>query len=202
MLSLVVFLPLAGALALLAVPNKDGSSNGTIRWGALAVSLASFISTLVLWARFDMAVDGFQFVERLSWMPAFGIDYLLGVDGISLMLLVLTGFLTPLALLCSWDSIEEHVRGLEGHLGLVASDRPANSLDAIGWMGPANYDLNPADAAKRLKRGPVSFQFLRTLTCTSTSSDVSMPEPTGSPSPCSAWPSPKNNSAPGWNTGR
>jgi len=110
MLSLVVFLPLAGALALLAVPNKDGSSNGTIRWGALAVSLASFISTLVLWARFDMAVDGFQFVERLSWMPAFGIDYLLGVDGISLMLLVLTGFLTPLALLCSWDSIEEHVK--------------------------------------------------------------------------------------------
>ena len=42
-------------------------------------------------------------------------------------------------------SIEGHVRGLEGHLGLVASDRPANALDAIGWMGPANYDLNPAE---------------------------------------------------------
>ncbi len=49
-------------------------------------------------------------MERLSWMPAFGIEYLLGVDGISLMLLVLTGFLTPLALLCSWESIEEHVK--------------------------------------------------------------------------------------------
>jgi NADH-quinone oxidoreductase subunit M len=110
MLSLVVFLPLAGALALLAVPNKDGSRDGAIRWGALAVSLASFVSTLALWYRFDPDVDGFQFMERLSWMPSFGIDYLLGVDGISLMLLVLTGFLTPLALLCSWESVEAHVK--------------------------------------------------------------------------------------------
>jgi len=110
MLSLVVFLPLAGALALLAVPNKDGSRDGAIRWGALAVSLASFASTLALWYAFNPDLDGFQFTERASWMPAFGIEYLLGVDGISLMLLVLTGFLTPLALLCSWESIEEHVK--------------------------------------------------------------------------------------------
>ena len=110
MLSLVVFLPLAGALALLALPNKDGSRDGLIRWGALAVSLASFATTLALWYAFNPDADGFQFVERASWMPSFGIDYLLGVDGISLMLLVLTGFLTPLALLCSWESIEEHVK--------------------------------------------------------------------------------------------
>ena len=110
MLSLVVFLPLAGALALLALPNKDGSRDGVIRWGALAVSLASFATTLALWYAFNPDADGFQFVERVSWMPSFGIDYLLGVDGISLMLLVLTGFLTPLALLCSWESIEEHVK--------------------------------------------------------------------------------------------
>jgi NADH-quinone oxidoreductase subunit M len=110
MLSLVVFLPLAGALALLAVPNKDGSRDGVIRWGALGVSLASFVSTLLLWRAFDPAAPGFQFVERLSWLPAFGIEYLLGVDGISLMLLVLTGFLTPLALLCSWESIEAHIK--------------------------------------------------------------------------------------------
>jgi NADH-quinone oxidoreductase subunit M len=110
MLSLVVFLPLAGALALLAVPNKDGARDGLIRWGALAVSLASFATTLALWYAFNPAADGFQFVERAAWMPSFGIDYLLGVDGISLMLLVLTGFLTPLALLCSWESIEAHVK--------------------------------------------------------------------------------------------
>ncbi|MEO5821526.1 MAG: NADH-quinone oxidoreductase subunit M [Vicinamibacteraceae bacterium] len=110
MLSLVVFLPLAGALALLAVPNKDGSRDGLIRWGALAVSLASFATTLALWYAFDPGVDGYQFVERADWIPRFGIQYLLGVDGISLMLLVLTGFLTPLALLCSWESIEAHVK--------------------------------------------------------------------------------------------
>ena len=81
-----------------------------IRWGALAVSLASFATTLALWYAFDPDAAGFQFVERVAWMPSFGIDYLLGVDGISLMLLVLTGFLTPLALLCSWESIEEHVK--------------------------------------------------------------------------------------------
>src|SRR5689334_5613128 len=110
MLSLIVFLPLAGALALLLVPNRDGSRDGTIRWGALAVSLASFASTLYLWATFDAAATGYQFVERVEWIPKFGIEYLLGVDGISLMLLVLTGFLTPLALLCSWESVEAHVK--------------------------------------------------------------------------------------------
>ncbi len=110
MLSLVVFLPLAGALALLAVPNKDGSRDGAIRWGALAVSLASFATTLALWYAFNPDADGYQFVERVDWIPRFGIQYLLGVDGISLMLLVLTGFLTPLALLCSWDSIKAHVK--------------------------------------------------------------------------------------------
>ena len=82
-----------------------------MRWGALAVSLASFVDDAgAVVPAFNPAAAGFQFVERLPWIPAFGIDYLLGVDGISLMLLVLTGFLTPLALLCSWESIEEHVK--------------------------------------------------------------------------------------------
>ena len=52
----------------------------------------------------------FQFVEKVAWIPAFGIDYHLGVDGISLWLVVLTGFLTPIALLCSWESIEKKTR--------------------------------------------------------------------------------------------
>ena len=52
----------------------------------------------------------FQFVERLRWIPAFGIEYYLGIDGISLMLIVLTGFLTPIALLSSWESIHKKVK--------------------------------------------------------------------------------------------
>jgi NADH-quinone oxidoreductase subunit M len=110
MLSLTVFLPLAGALALLLVPNRDGSRDSLVRWTALAVSLVTFAVTLALWAGFDAARADFQFVERLAWIPAFGIDYYIGIDGISLLLLVLTGFLTPLALLCSWESVEKKVK--------------------------------------------------------------------------------------------
>jgi NADH-quinone oxidoreductase subunit M len=110
MLSLVIFLPLVGALLLLAVPNRDGSRDGLLRWMALGVSLVSFASTLLLWAGFDPKSADFQFVERRAWIPAFGIDYYIGVDGISLLLIVLTGFLTPLALLSSWDSVEKKVK--------------------------------------------------------------------------------------------
>ena len=70
------------------------------------------LETLLLWARFDPASADFQFVERHAWIPAFGISYSVGVDGISLLLLVLTGFLTPLALLSSWESVhtDDHAR--------------------------------------------------------------------------------------------
>jgi NADH-quinone oxidoreductase subunit M len=110
MLSLTVFLPLAGALALLLVPNRDGSRDGLVRWAALAISLATFAVTLALWAGFNPTTADFQFVERLPWIPTFGIDYFIGIDGISLLLVVLTGFLTPLALLCSWESVEKKVK--------------------------------------------------------------------------------------------
>ena len=77
---------------------------------ALAVSLVTFAATLVLWWRFNPADPGFQFVESRAWLPQFGISYHLGVDGISLFLIVLTGFLTPLALLCSWQSVHKSVK--------------------------------------------------------------------------------------------
>jgi NADH-quinone oxidoreductase subunit M len=64
----------------------------------------------MLWLHFDPGSADYQFVERYTWLPDFGISYHVGVDGISLLLVVLTTFLTPIALLCSWDSIEERVR--------------------------------------------------------------------------------------------
>lgn len=109
-LSIIVFLPLAGALALLLVSNADGRRDGAVRVICLAVSLVTFLATLLLWARFDPASADFQFIERHAWIPAFGIDYYVGVDGISLMLILLTAFLTPVALLSSWDSIERKVK--------------------------------------------------------------------------------------------
>ena len=110
MLTLSWALPLVGAILLLFVGNADGRRNGLIRWLALAFSLVTFGVTLALWAGFDSTSPEFQFVERVSWIPAFGIDYYLGIDGISLLLVVLTGFLTPIALLSSWEGIEKKVK--------------------------------------------------------------------------------------------
>src|SRR5918993_3250107 len=112
MLSLIVFLPLVGALLVLLLGGRGDRHDREplIRNVALLFSLATFAATLLLWWRFDPASADYQFVEQHSWIPAFGIQYFVGVDGISLFLIVLTGFLTPLALLSSWDSIHSRVK--------------------------------------------------------------------------------------------
>src|SRR5882757_4261031 len=105
-LTSLVALPIIGSLALLFV--KDNEHNeAAIRRIALIVAGLVFAETLLVWARFDPSSAEFQFVERHAWIPSFGISYAVGVDGISLLLLVLTGFLTPLALLSSWESIHK-----------------------------------------------------------------------------------------------
>jgi NADH-quinone oxidoreductase subunit M len=112
LLSFIVFLPLAGALLVLLAGGRGDrhEREPLVRNIALIASLATFAATLYLWWRFDPASAAFQFEERHAWMPAFGIQYYLGVDGISLLLVVLTAFLTPLALLSSWDSVHKNVK--------------------------------------------------------------------------------------------
>src|SRR5262245_7785020 len=112
MLSLIVFLPLVGALLVLVAGGRGDrpERESTVKLIALVASVATFLATLALWWRFDPTSADYQFVERRSWIPAFGIQYLVGVDGISLLLVVLTGFLTPLALLSSWDSVHKNVK--------------------------------------------------------------------------------------------
>ncbi|MEQ1573210.1 MAG: NADH-quinone oxidoreductase subunit M [Vicinamibacterales bacterium] len=110
LLTLSWTLPLAGALLLLLVGNAGGRRDDLVRWLALTISLAVFGVTLGIWAAFDPASPEFQLVERHAWIPAFGIDYYVGIDGISLLLVVLTGFLTPIALLSSWHSVEKKVK--------------------------------------------------------------------------------------------
>ena len=108
-LSSLIVLPIAGALLLLFV--RDTEQNAPIvRNIALIVSVLVFAETLLLWSRFNPATADFQFIERHDWIPLFGISYFIGVDGISLFLLVLTGFLTPLALLGSWESVHQKTR--------------------------------------------------------------------------------------------
>ncbi len=108
-LTSLIALPIAGALLLLLV-RDDEDHERAIRLVALVISVLVFAETLLLWSRFNPASADFQFVERHAWIPAFGISYSVGVDGISLFLLVLTGFLTPLALLSSWEAVRKRTR--------------------------------------------------------------------------------------------
>jgi NADH-quinone oxidoreductase subunit M len=106
LLTLLIVVPLAGGVLALVVGRRQP---GAARSVAMASALATFALSLFMWARFDASADTYQFVERYAWLPDFGISYHLGVDGISLLLVVLTAFLTPISLLCSWESIERRV---------------------------------------------------------------------------------------------
>ncbi|MGC1969507.1 MAG: NADH-quinone oxidoreductase subunit M [Candidatus Acidiferrales bacterium] len=107
LLSVITFLPLLGVPALLLLRSED---HVWIRRIALAVSLAEFAISLFLLPGFDSGAPGFQFVEMHPWIGQ-AIHYHIGVDGISLFLVLLTTFLAPLAILCSWQSIHEYVKG-------------------------------------------------------------------------------------------
>ena len=106
-LSLLIALPLCGALLLACV---NGAREVLIKRLALAVSVLDLLLSLIVYVRFDPAQAGMQFVERASWIPSIGSSYLLGVDGISLPLLLLTTFLTPIAILASFSGIASRVK--------------------------------------------------------------------------------------------
>ena len=103
-LTAVVFLPLAGAVMLFFVKES------LVRWTALVVALADLGLSLPLWLLFDPSTPRMQFTERVSWIASPSINYSIGIDGISLPLLLLTTFLTPLCVLASWKAIEARIR--------------------------------------------------------------------------------------------
>jgi len=107
LLSLIVWTPLVGALLVLLVPRDqpDGA-----RRAALAFSSLTFLFSLALWAGFRADTADFQWVEQSAWVPSFGIQYILGVDGVSLFLVLLTTFLTPLVILFSFGDITTRVK--------------------------------------------------------------------------------------------
>jgi len=108
-LTSLILLPIIGALVLACLRDSE-SHAPLIRNVALIVSALVFAETLLLWSRFNPTTADFQFIERHAWIPAFGISYFVGVDGISLFLIVLTAFLTPLALLGSWESVHTRTK--------------------------------------------------------------------------------------------
>jgi len=102
-LSAVTFLPVLGAAVVFLLPRR---AEGLVKVTALATTLVTFAVSVPLFTRFDASLSAYQFVEQRTWMPTLGVSYHLGVDGISLLLVLLTTFLMPLVLLSSWHSIE------------------------------------------------------------------------------------------------
>ena len=104
-LSLIIAVPFIGIAVLAFVRSELW-----VRRIALGCTLLGLGLVLILWSGFDPNEKGMQFVERMQWMPTFNIQYAVGVDGISILLVLLTMLLSPLCVLCSWTSINSHVR--------------------------------------------------------------------------------------------
>jgi len=107
-LSVTTFLPLLGVLAILLMPGDKQAVAKAARWIALIVTLADLALSLVIWANFNGASSAFQFVEQAQWLGG-NITYHMGVDGISMLFVVLTAGLMPFCILASWQSIQERV---------------------------------------------------------------------------------------------
>jgi len=109
-LSVVTFLPLVGALFCMVVNGPKEAVDRNCRSAALITSLATFLISLVLWVRFDPTKAGFQFEEKLAWVPALNIGYHMGIDGISLFFVLLSTLLTPICVLSSWEAVQTRVK--------------------------------------------------------------------------------------------
>ncbi|HIP80122.1 MAG TPA: NADH-quinone oxidoreductase subunit M, partial [Kiloniellaceae bacterium] len=112
LLSTITFLPLAGALIILLIGRHEDEAvvAKNARYMALWTSFVTFVVSLFLWTGFDRNSADFQFVERVDWIPAFNISYHMGVDGISMMFVLLSTLLTPLCVLASWNAIQTRVK--------------------------------------------------------------------------------------------
>jgi NADH-quinone oxidoreductase subunit M len=104
-LSLLVFLPLAGVIPLLILKNDEAA-----KWSTLVITLVIAVISLPLYFKFDRTTPLYQFGEHRAWIPMWDINYTLGIDGISLLLVLLTTLLMPLCILCSWRYITTRVR--------------------------------------------------------------------------------------------
>jgi len=107
-LTTMIFLPAAAGLLLLLVPGRAVALH---RWVGLAASLATFAGSLVVLSRFDPQQAAFQLTETAPWLPSLGIAYRVEVDGLSILLVLLTALLQPVVFLSSWGSIHEKVKG-------------------------------------------------------------------------------------------
>jgi NADH-quinone oxidoreductase subunit M len=108
-LSTVTFLPLVGAVLILLIRDEGEAARRNIRNVALFTTVFTFVLSLFIWAGFDNSDPGFQMVEKAEWLGS-GISYHMGVDGISMLFVILTTFLMPLCILASWVSVDKRVK--------------------------------------------------------------------------------------------
>ncbi len=109
-LSLVTFVPLAGALFILSIRGEAEVVDRNSRYVALWTSLITFVLSLALWFGFERGTADYQFVEKADWIPSLGVTYHMGIDGISMPFVLLSTLLTPLCVLASWDAIKHRVK--------------------------------------------------------------------------------------------
>ena len=108
MLTFLIFLPIVGVIIISLIPQKKKE---VIRLAAFGITAINFIASLSLLYGFDSTTPNMQFVEKVSWIPDIGVTYFLGIDGLSLLLLLLTTFIAMISVLCSWSAIDDRVKG-------------------------------------------------------------------------------------------
>ncbi|WP_188852468.1 NADH-quinone oxidoreductase subunit M [Aureimonas glaciei] len=109
-LSVVTFLPLVGVALIALTGDADEAARTNIRRIALGTTVFTFLVSLLIWTGFDNANPGFQMVEDVEWLGVGGIGYHMGVDGISMLFVILTTFLMPICILASWETITERLK--------------------------------------------------------------------------------------------
>src|SRR3954453_10044512 len=107
LLTIILLTPLAGLAILLLIP---GTSKDLVRVWANLVGFAGFLISLPLIKRFQVGAPGYQFEERVDWIPSLGAHYHIGIDGISLLLVMLTTLMGFIAILCSWNAIQDRAK--------------------------------------------------------------------------------------------
>jgi len=105
----ITFLPLLGVLIILGISGEKEIVERNARNAALLTTVATFLFSMVLWFSFDKNMAGFQFVEEAEWLGS-GIKYKMGVDGISVLFVLLTTFIMPICILCGWNTIKTRVK--------------------------------------------------------------------------------------------
>ena len=108
-ISVTIFLPLIGSLIIFLIKEDETTSNN-IKWAALWTSIGTFVLSCLIWFQFDHSTSQYQLVEKYKWLNDFNFYYHVGVDGISLFMILLSTFLTPFCILASWENIKKRIK--------------------------------------------------------------------------------------------